>query len=199
MPSQAAVRFDEAMRRARLLRATALESRLRPLSESSKQLYLHASLAASVAGWEAYVEGLVREFFSITANPLLPEYHAKHSMLEQIATERVKKFNTPNAYNARALLVELTGYDPFNDWTWPRRKMHALATRERLDQILAVRHSFAHGFPVPSHPWTQHPTGKIRLTASAQKDNEAFLFNLVQRTDDGMKLHISTTYSKTAW
>jgi hypothetical protein len=69
-----------------------------------------------VAGWEAYLEELVRNFFDITANSLDSKFSAIHSIAKNAADRSLKQFNTPNADNARNLLIQNTGYDPVNDW-----------------------------------------------------------------------------------
>ncbi|MEH1840216.1 MAG: hypothetical protein V7L20_15980 [Nostoc sp.] len=63
-----------------------------------------------------------------------------------------------------------------------------------LNDILQVRHSFAHGFPIPACSWTQTPTGKVRLTAKAIKDVDALLQYLVTVTNLGMKQNIQNIY-----
>jgi hypothetical protein len=73
--------------------------------------------------------------------------------------------------------------------------MNALATRTMLNEILQVRHSFAHGFPIPAYSWTQTSNGKIRLTKKAIQDVAAILKYLVTATDLGMKQHIQTIYT----
>ncbi|BAY93363.1 MULTISPECIES: HEPN domain-containing protein [unclassified Tolypothrix] len=194
MPSPAALKYDIAAQKARVLRDTAIDPRLRPILNSQTQVYYHSALAMFVAGWEAYIEELVRNFFDVTANPLNPHFHAVHSIANNAAERSLKQFNTPNAENSRNLLVQYTGYDPINDWVWSRRSMNALATRQMLNDILQVRHSFAHGFPIPAYSWTQTPTGKVRLTAKAIKDVDALLQYLVNVTDLGMKQNIQITY-----
>ena len=74
----------------------------------------------------------------------------------------------------------------------------ATQVHERLNQILKVRHSFAHGSAVPSYPWNRTPLGRVRLNVSVLKDVEAFFTNLVRRTDRGMQAHILAAYGKTA-
>ena len=66
--------------------------------------------------------------------------------------------------------------------------------RERLNEILRIRHSFAHGFDMPAYNWTQSPSGKVRLTSKAILETEAFFKNLVNVTDTGMETHINLTY-----
>lgn len=123
MPSQASDKYCDTTNRAISLRKTATDNRLRPMSEVQIQIYYHAALAAYVAGWDAYINNLVREFFTVTSNPLSPEFHAVHSLAKEAAERALKRFNTPNWENTRNLLFQQTGYDPINDWIWNRRRM----------------------------------------------------------------------------
>lgn len=194
MPSPAAFKYKIASNTARTLRETATDPRLHPISRSQTQVYYHSALAAFVAAWDAYINELVRNFFTVTANPLDPKFHAVHSIARDTAERALEKFNTPNSENTRNLLIQNTGYDPIGDWVWSARSMSGLAVRQRLNEILRVRHSFAHGFAIPAYSWTQTPTGKVRLTAKVIDDVDAFFRHLVAVTDLGMKQHIQTIY-----
>ncbi len=194
MPSPAALRYKSLSNTAQILRETATDSRLHPISRSQTQVYYHSALAAFVAAWDAYINELVRNFFTITANPLDPKFYAVHSIARDTAERALERFNTPNSENTRNLLIQNTGYDPIGDWVWSARSMSGLAVRQRLNDILKVRHSFAHGFAIPAYSWTQTPTGKVRLTARAIDDVDAFFRHLVTVTDLGMKQHIQTIY-----
>ncbi len=158
MPSPPAIRYQASAVKAHTLRRGVSNSRLLT-PPVDIQIYYHASLAAFVAAWEAYIENLVRDFFSVTADPLNTKFHAVHTIASEAAEKSLKRFNTPNSENSRCILVQTTGYDPLNDWVWIQRGMNALTTRQRLDEILQARHSFAHCFPIPRYSWNQTSTG----------------------------------------
>ena len=158
------------------------------------QIYYHAALAAYVAAWNAYINNLVRDFYNAIADASNPRVDAIYTIAKRAAENALARFNTPNSENTRNLLLQCTGYDPIDDWIWPQRGMAGLQVRVRLNEILQVRHSFAHGFDMPAYNWTELPSGKVRLTSKAIQDTEAFFKNLVNVTDKGMKVHIETTY-----
>lgn len=191
MPSSSALKYNYQIGLARLLRQSPSESK------SNAQTFYHASLAASVAAWDAYINNLVKEFFSVTTDPLLTKYHHVHNLLLNLTDVALKKFNTPNWENSRNFLVIHTGYDPINDWVWLSKGMATVHVQERLNQILKVRHSFAHGFSIPAFPWTQSPSGKIRLTSKGLIEVEAFLSHLVRQTDKGINSHICNIFHVT--
>ena len=194
MPSPAALKYQSASNTARILRQTASDPRLQPISRNQTQVYYHSALAAFVAAWDAYINELVRNFFTVTANPLDPKFHAVHSIARETAYRALERFNTPNADNTRNFLIQYTGYDPIGDWVWSAKSMSGVAVRQRLNEILRVRHSFAHGFSIPAFSWTQTATGKVRLTAKGIDEVDSFLKYLVKVTDQGMKQHIETNY-----
>lgn len=197
MASPAFAKYQEGVANALALRCAVTGPRLRPLSRTTAQVFLHAALATLVAAWDAYVNELVRNFFSETASPLDARYEAIHAVARESSERAGLRFNTPNWENAREFLVHCTGYDPFNDWVWPKRSMGAQAVKIRLNEILKVRHSFAHGFVIPAFPWTQSRSGRTRLTVRALADTEAFFNNLVRQTDRGMKAHIASASGRT--
>ena len=176
------------------LRKTATDKRFRPTRHEEIQVYYHASLAAYVAAWNAYVNNLVRDFFAAISDIVAPQSQAIYAIARQTAERALERFNTPNWENTRNLLHQYTGYDPIEDWIWTQRGMVGSEVHERLNEILQVRHSFAHGFDMPAYNWTQTPSGTVRLTSKAIQDIEAFFKNLVNVTDKGMGAHIIQTY-----
>ncbi len=198
MSSPAALKYITAADRIQTLRKAATDRRLRPMAQDEIQVYYHASLTAYVAAWDAYINDLVREFYNVIADSSDSRFHAIYIVARQAADRALERFNTPNWENTRNLLIQCTGYDPIGDWAWPRRGMEGLEVRERLNEILHIRHSFAHGFGMPAYNWTQSPSGKVRLTSKVIRETEAFFKNLVNVTDSGMEAHINLTVIRTS-
>jgi hypothetical protein len=119
MASPAATKYREAAERARVLLTTKNDPRLRPMTHAQAQAYLHSSLAASVAAWNAYVYNLVLDFFRETSNPLVVSFSEMHTVAQNSAERSLERFNTPNWENSRNLLLLCTGYDPIAYWIWP--------------------------------------------------------------------------------
>jgi hypothetical protein len=182
MPSPAAIAFLDALVRGRTLSSLAKDPRLRPISLVERRIYLHAALASYVAAWESYIERLVGNIFTDTSDPLLAKFRAGWNRLRIIFILLLG--------NSRELLANFTGYDPINDWTWPVRRMSGPIVRARLNEILHVRHSFAHGFAMPSYAWNTSSAGEVRLTIQNLRDTDAFFLNLVRKSDLGMRLHL---------
>jgi RiboL-PSP-HEPN len=193
VPSPAALQFTATLTRARTFSALAEDARLRPLQRDDTRLFLHAALASHVAAWESYVERLITNFLAEIIDIQIPKFVALHSIVQPLAETASQRFSTPNWENTRSLLVQRTGYDPINDWAW--QGMPGPQVRQRLNQILQIRHSFAHGFPMPAYDWNTSATGQARLTQSTIRGTETFFINLVKQTDKGMRDHISTHYN----
>ncbi len=191
MPSAAAINY-------RALAACAsviLKADRATLDRQEVQALYGASFVAQVAAWNSYVVGLVRCFFNEVANPAIPNFHAMHTLANTAATSQLDRFNTPNAENTRNLIIACTGYDVWPDWQWPARHMNAMAVRLRLNEILKVRHSLAHGFAMPGYLWTQAASGKTRLTLDVLAWTQTFFDHLVSSTDHGLMNHLNTVYA----
>ena len=197
MPSPAALRFRATIERIQTLRRTATDKRLRPMLHDEIQVYYHAALTGYVAAWNAYIDNLVRNFYDVIADSAHPKFDAIHTLAKGIVENALARFNTPNWENTRTLLNHCTGYDPINNWGRSQANMNLEQVHQRLNEILRVRHSLAHGADMPAYNWTQSPSGRVRLTSKTIQETEAFFKNLVKVTDRGMKAYIESTYGLT--
>jgi hypothetical protein len=151
--------------------------------EDRRQTLYHASLAAHVAGWQGYVEGVCQEAvgeMSVAGDARLVHLHSLSSAWFDVS---LKRFNTPSWENSRDLILRATGFDPISSWTWPARNRSAQWVRQRWAEVLRVRHAFAHGAALPAYSWTQTQGGKVRLAKGGVETAFRLFENLVRRTD----------------
>ena len=77
---------------------------------------------------------------------------------ESLVNKLAADLNTPTWDKSRELILNITGMDPYASWIWPPRFSNQIDTKAFFDGVLQVRHSFAHGFAVPtSVPGLQIP------------------------------------------
>jgi hypothetical protein len=162
-------------------------------SFDDRALFFHASLAAHVAFWEAYVKKSILEYYDKTSNPLDSKFHKVHMLSKGYAEEKLKKFNTPNSDNVRVLLINSTGFDPWSSWNIKVGRTHypSLQSRSFLDEVLKVRHSFSHGFPMPKYAWNVDGSGRPRINKDVIRKISGFYFGLVKSTDAAFENYIT--------
>ena len=199
MPSPSAAKFLVAVDRATVLYRAAGDSRLRPQATTDKEALCHAALTALVAAWNAYVGNVIADYFAATANPTDARFNLAHTLAKSHADKLVEKFNTPNWENSRNLIAHCTGYDPINDWVWASGGLTGFEVRTRLKEILKLRHSFAHGFQIPTYGWIQFSGGRVVLTKAAVGKTTNFIRYLVLQTDRGLAFHVRNVFSLVAW
>lgn len=197
MPSRSLRQFTAAKRRAQRLAAVATDRRLRPMTYTDMEPPLHAALAAYVSGWEAYVEDVTVEFLDVLIALMEPKASAFAKTLRDEAARAVKRFNTPSFKDSRDLIYRFTGYDPITVMSAPRLGMTSAQAQTRLDEVLSVRHAFAHGRPVPSYPWLTRYAQASRLTRQSVRSVSLLLTELVQGVDRGLADYASQTFGIT--
>ncbi|HCR1828758.1 TPA: hypothetical protein ONB59_001081 [Pseudomonas aeruginosa] len=191
MPSKALARFKIQISNAEILRRTNSH-----LKNQDRQIYYHASLATTVAAWDAFVKGITLEF---NARVLLYSqsiaYQIIYTALKKQLEEKNRKLNTPNYENARNHILDFTGYDTIPAWNYPRANLNSQQVKDRVGEIFKVRHSFAHGFSIPSLNWTTPPRGGApRLTALDVEFNEKLFTHLTKITDKNLEHHLTNNF-----
>lgn len=185
--SESLVAFGTASKRARTLARYAVNA---PAPDD--QVLYHASVAAHVAGWESYLESVVDEFLRKTRRPLDPLFALVHDALSKFAEGATKRFNTPDFQNSRDLVLRTTSFDPYGTWVWDSEGLNVPQMQTLLNEILQVRHAFAHGCDIPPYPWTKMPSGGVGLVPSAVNRVGRATRHLALTTDVHLRRHAQT-------
>lgn len=167
---------------------------------SRRQTFYHAALAAFVASWDNFIKCLLVEYFSAMQTIGDARLHQFSVIAAGMLKNELKKFNTPNFDKSREIINVTTGFDPFNVWGWPQKQKTPNEINAYLNEVLKVRHAFAHGSSIPGYTWTKKRDGSTRLTR-AGVDNSAALFEHLSRTTDKeLGAFFSQTYNThTPW
>ncbi len=150
MPSMAKSKFDANSVGSKVLRHCV--SATSPVCSDPnlvRQICLGASVAHAVGCWEGYIEAVLREFVAKVRVQSNRKIWTLISQFEAIVDRMAGGLNTPSWDNVRSLLVDIAGLDPYSAWVWPTLFSNPTDTKLFFEGILKVRHSFAHGFPIP--------------------------------------------------
>lgn len=194
MVSRSQAHFRQAKARSERLLSVSTDSRLRPITYADAEPALHAALASAVSAWEGYVESITLEAIDAVATGASQDVLLLTSLLRTEAKRSIEKFNTPNAENCRDLLFRFTGFDAFPYMSSRRIGLQANLARVRLNEILRVRHAFAHGFPIPAFSWTTRYGIQNRLTKRAVSEASALIDDFVANIDRELATYIRTAY-----
>ena len=165
------------------------------LNLTVRQPFYHAALASTVASWDSYLKSLIRDYYSCVIAIGDPRLTQLAIISKDIAESEMKRLNTPNFDNSRAMLFLGIGFDPIPIWSWPKQNMTWQQVNAYFNEILKVRHSFAHGFPLPPFNWTQGKNGKIYLTKSAINRVVKLFEHIAESTDKSVSTLLSQQYN----
>lgn len=115
------------------------------------QCLLKAAIAQAVGCWEGYVEAVLPEFVSKARVQAHRKAWTLIVQFESLVDKLASDLNTPNWDKSRELILNVTGMDPYASWIWGPRFTNQTDTKSFFNGILDVRHSFAHGFAVPTN------------------------------------------------
>lgn len=155
---------------------------------------LHASLAASVSAWEAFIEDLCLELLDEIGRIPDARLQMVLSVLRLEAAKAVEKFNTPNFENCRNLLLRFSGFDPYPHMHVPRLGLSVVQTQSRLNDILKVRHTFAHGAPIPNLPWLTRYGVSSRLSKKNASEAGSLLDELTKSIEAAASNYLKAAY-----
>jgi len=165
-----------------------------------------AGVVMTVAAWQAYIEKVIYEVLDAlrgevndpAALPPAPQW-ARHSfeLRRSAILIHIKKFNTPNAANVRDLMLGAFGFDPWPSWVWQqgRRQWNEQKTRKRTDDWVKVRHTIAHGYPLPTDmDFLLGQNGNSRLTLGLLLECQKHFKYVALKTDSSVSDYLRNTY-----
>jgi RiboL-PSP-HEPN len=140
------------------------------------QTLLRAAVAQAVGCWEGYIEEVLKEFVSKARVQSHRRAWTLGIQFESIVKKLTSELNTPSWDNARDLILNVTGMDPYASWVWSPRFSNQTDTKSFLTDVMDVRHSFAHGFATPHTIAGLIPPGQLNsIYAGEVLDCLAFL------------------------
>lgn len=152
MGSAALTKFQDAIVGARVLTSfCGIASTASSNQAFTDQCLLKASIAQAVGCWEGYIEAVLPEFVSKTRVQTHRKAWTLIVQFESLVDKLTNDLNTPNWDKSRELILNITGMDPYASWIWSPRFTNQTDTKAFFNGILDVRHSFAHGFAVPTN------------------------------------------------
>ncbi len=171
-----------------------------------------AGVVMTVAAWQAYLEKISLEFIEVVENSLdhpadgiAPPDWAKLILQTRktAAKQEIGRFNTPNCQNARSLLKNITGFDPWPIWEWHQgpRQWNGHDTRIRTDAWVRIRHTIAHGYELPADlDFLLGQNGQPRLTLNLLQECVKHFKHLVRLSDQGVSTFLADTHAiDTGW
>ena len=184
-------RFKVAIDNSKLLISAA---DLRKTTLVNRQVFYHASLAGAVAAWDSFIKLAIREFVSRIGDNTDPDLMVARQLIDTLVGKQLEKFNTPNYENCQALFQNCIAFDITPHWIWNVKSLNSQQVKERLNQILKIRHAFAHGTSLPSFIWLPRRANICYLNKMVVVDVSAFLENLAAVTTTGLERHLSASF-----
>lgn len=144
-----------------------------------------AVIVVSIAAWQAYIEALTSTIIESLGPPadsttpgttLRVVWEGRRTEVADL----IQRYSTPNSSNTLRLLRSVA-FDPEPAWTWGvgGGRLTRGQVKDRLDRWVRIRHSIAHGSPLPRSARGLITENKSGLTIRL-KDAEGCL-NFIQR------------------
>ncbi len=153
MDSTALKKFNDALTGGRVLQSFAGNVTSIPNIDQKlvDQTLWKAAVAQAVGCWEGYIEAVLPEFVSKTRVNANRRAWTLIVQFESLVKKMTEDLNTPAYDKCRELITAITGMDPYPSWIWAPKFANQVDTKSFFKGVMDVRHSFAHGFSVPSN------------------------------------------------
>lgn len=197
MPSRALDRFTGAV-----ANAEALSAQFSPANgvSANSELLQHAALSRLVAAWDGYLNDVIKETLQRLRRPSPTHYSFLLNILDANAAVLLDRFNTPNTQNTKDIFQRCIGLDPCPYWKRPKARQTAYAVGVRLDEILRVRHSIAHGFPMPIFTWNVNSSNVGVITKKTYRSCQSLVCHIATQTDVCIANHVADEFGlKRPW
>jgi hypothetical protein len=132
---------------------------------NTKQRFLYQGyIVYLVASWQAFIQTLAQDSFD-SLNDIYPLSESQQKESEELSNA-INRFNTPLTYHIDKLIQKATGIERISShWHW--NKMTNDLAKQRLAELLNIRHEIAHaGY------------SKSRLSFDGNLEHMDFLYNL---------------------
>jgi hypothetical protein len=161
-------------------------------------IFIHAALASYFSTWESFLEDISREYCTLYRTLLHRDAANLSAIFQNSYEEAIERFNTPNFENAVRLINRTTGCDLSAIWTAiGARGNPAFDSKIYLNDALDVRHSFAHGFGLPSNSFTNRQgIGRPVLGKADVIKLRAFLMEMALQSSNTLGDFFSTSFGK---
>lgn len=150
---------------------------------TTKIKFLHASyIIFLVALWQSFWKRLAKESFEFLIN-----CNSHPELDENLLTEfenTLNRFNTPDPKNIDKLIKSATGIAKISD-DWKVEKLSNDATKERLRDLLKIRHKIAHT-----------GSSSVPLNYDENYEHMNFLFVLANISSDVIEKHVKELTGK---
>jgi hypothetical protein len=165
-----------------------------------------AGVVLAVAAWQAYIEKIssealefIGEVLNVRPNgrPTPAWVKSSFSFRKPAIRKTIGDLNTPNAQNVQRVLNWSFGFDPWPFWQWNQglRNWSTQDFVKRTDEWLRIRHTIAHGTPLPDNLlWLKNSGGDARLNLALLKECAKHFTKLAELTDDAFADFIALEY-----
>ncbi len=155
-----------------------------------------AGIVLTVAAWEAYVENVLKEAFTILEPHISAADKPMFRLREAELANLVKKLNTPNKENVLKLVEAALNVKIESSWEWnvTSRRWSGTDVSKRLNGWLLVRHQIAHGGIIGTSLPRELGIDDGKILLKHMRGCKDTLTHIVDATDRALANHLVRSY-----